>query len=110
MDLPPVTMTELFTAGRDRIVTMPEQWRPDRVSTDPVAVELKDGQHLFDLPIFQKIDTPVAEELIVDPPTVQQLLDQIRAMQEPEQAEIRRRNRGRESLRPRLHAQIMSFG
>lgn len=62
---------------------------------------------LYHLPLFQKIAKPVAEELIVDPLTVSELLDQIRKRQAPGQAEIRQRDRSRET--PTMHAQILTF-
>lgn len=53
------------------------------------------------------------EELIVDQPTVQQLLDQIREMQSPEQRAIRQRMRSRTNSEPverqTIHAQIISL-
>lgn len=53
------------------------------------------------------------EELIVEPRSVQQLLEQIREMQSPEQKEIRARNRSRDFSAPsqatKFHAQIISF-
>lgn len=56
---------------------------------------------------------PDAEEIIVDPPTVAGLLEQIRSLQEPELAEIRKRNRAREyrqgDQREVVRAQILTF-
>lgn len=66
-----------------------------------------------DLGIFA---TPLArtEELIVEPETVMGLLERIKAMQSPEQAAIRARNRRREAAgkpiaRQVFHAQILSL-
>jgi hypothetical protein len=61
--------------------------------------------------------TPLArtEEIIVEPETVMQLLEKIKAMQSPEQAAIRARNRSRErrldeaTPRTQFHAQILSI-
>jgi hypothetical protein len=61
--------------------------------------------------------TPLArtEEIIVEPETVMQLLEKIKAMQSPEQAAIRERNRSRERRmgepiqRQQFHAQILSI-
>lgn len=56
---------------------------------------------------------PDAEEIIVDPPTVASLLDQIRSLQEPELAEIRKRNKLREyqasNGREVVRAQILTM-
>lgn len=56
---------------------------------------------------------PDAEEIIVDPPTIAGLLEQIRSLQESELAEIRRRNRAREyrqgDQREVIRAQILTF-
>lgn len=62
--------------------------------------------------------TPLArtEEIIVEPADVYALLEQIRTMQAPEQAEIRKRERRRDEgtrieavARQQFHAQILSF-
>lgn len=81
-------------------------WR----QTDPVAIPLLQETSLFDLPLFRELDAPAGEQLIVEPATVAELLDQIRRMQAPEQAAIRERQRQRERAAPhRLHAQILSI-
>jgi hypothetical protein len=56
------------------------------------------------------------EEIIVEPADVYTLLEQIKKMQSPEQAEIRKRNRRRDSeghseisQRQNFHAQIISL-
>lgn len=61
----------------------------------------------FDFPIFMNKDTPAPQELIVEPQDVMQLLEQIKQMQAPEQADIRRRNR---QAAPMVHTSILSFG
>jgi hypothetical protein len=69
---------------------------------------------------FQIVATPLArtQEIIVEPATVAEMLEKIKAMQVPEQAAIRARNRLRESREsydidssPRqiFHAQIISI-
>jgi hypothetical protein len=66
-------------------------------------------KHIDDFGIFA---TPLArtEELIVEPQTVSEMLEQIRKMQAPEQARIRRDSNSREpSQRQRFHAQIISL-
>ena len=64
---------------------------------------------LFEMPFFQTLHVPAAEPLIVDQATVSDLLERIRAMQAPEQAEIRARNASRERAHGRIHAHIMSL-
>ena len=64
---------------------------------------------LFEMPFFQTLHVPAAEPLIVDQATVSDLLERIRAMQAPEQAEIRARNASRERAHGRVHAHIMSL-
>lgn len=64
---------------------------------------------LFEMPFFQTLHVPAAEPLIVDQATVSDLLERIRAMQAPEQVEIRARNASRERAHGRIHAHIMSL-
>lgn len=68
---------------------------------------------------FKIFAAPLArtEEIIVEPQTVSTLLEQIRKMQSPEQARIRRENARRERAAPiditerqTFHAQIISLG
>jgi hypothetical protein len=62
-------------------------------------------------PLFAPVETE-APEIIVEPATVQGLLDQIRAMQAPEQAAIRKRNAQRErDAEParKFHASIVTL-
>lgn len=60
--------------------------------------------------IFAPLVAP-AEEIIVEPQTVAEMLARIKEMQAPTQAEIRDRQRRREaSIKPvKIHAQILSF-
>ena len=60
----------------------------------------------FEFPIFMNRGEPAAKELIVEPQDVMQLLEQIKRMQAPEQADIRERRR-RDV--PIAHATILSF-
>jgi len=51
-----------------------------------------------------------AQEIIVDPKTVEDLLAEIKSMQQPELAEIRRRNRSREQASTdQMVAQVIAF-
>lgn len=79
-----------------------EGWNDSR--PQGMMVEEKD---LMDFPLFMKVAAPVAEELIVEPQDVMALLDQIKRMQAPGQAEIRK-NRRREEV-PLVHASILTF-
>ncbi len=63
---------------------------------------------LMRLPLFARAAEPRAEELIVEPATVLQLLEQIRQQQAPEQAEIRKRQRSAGNT-PTIHATILSL-
>lgn len=78
--------------------------RPTAMNFDPASY------NPFDFPIFMKknVVLPVKEELIVEPQDVMQLLEQIKRLQEPEQAAIRQRQRRREET-PVVHAQIISL-
>lgn len=77
--------------------------------TKPAMVDIDSAAYNpFDFPIFMKKgDPPPAQELIVEPQDVMQLLEQIKRMQAPEQATIRERRR-RDT--PMAHATILSFG
>jgi hypothetical protein len=82
----------------------------DWSETRPRSVEVDlQSYNPFEFPIFQRKGQPEAQELIVEPKDVLQLLEQIKQMQAPEQADIRRRNRQREAV-PLVHASILSFG
>ena len=69
----------------------------------PAMVE----RSIYETPLFLAREKPVAEELIVDQEDVQTLLDRIRKMQEPGQAEIRKRRRA--EAPPVAHATIISL-
>lgn len=87
----------------------PQTWRPVWNGTDPSLIEVSEID-LHTLPLFQEKARPAAEEIIVEPATVQSLLEQIRQIQEPEQAAIRARARQRErDAIPQLHATILTF-
>lgn len=60
------------------------------------------------LPLFAEAKRPPAEELIVDPATVSELLDRIRSQQAPIQKDIRERARRREII-PVQHASIYTL-
>lgn len=60
--------------------------------------------YLKDIKLFQELAKPVAQELIVEPQEVSELLERIMRMQSPGQAEIRAKNKV-----PTVHASIMSF-
>lgn len=60
------------------------------------------------LPLFAEAKRPPAEELIVDPATVSELLEKIRNQQSPIQKEIRERARQREII-PIQHAAIYTL-
>lgn len=75
-------------------------------NTEP-SIMMVDEQSLYRLPLFTRKEEPAAEELIVEPATVSELLDQIRQRQAPMQAEIRQRDRRRDA--PLVHATILTF-
>lgn len=70
--------------------------------TEPMFVE----STLHDHCLFLDKQAPAGETLIVEPRDVMQLLEQIKQMQSPEQAEIRKRRKAV----PLAHATILSFG
>lgn len=73
---------------------------------DDIPKKLEDFR-IFASPIAE------AEEIIVEPSTVESLMAQIRQLQEPELAAIRERNRKREQsgavMERAVHAQIITF-
>jgi hypothetical protein len=84
------------------------------IDARPQMIEVKD---IEDFKIFA---TPLArtEEIIVEPATVMEMLEKIKAMQSPEQVAIRERNNARDRCgdlykepgpRQQFHAQILSF-
>lgn len=76
--------------------------------TDPSFSMIEETEMSFyHTPLFLEKEAAPAEELIVDPATVSELLEQIRQRQSPTQAEIRARDRSRN--RPLLHAKILTF-
>lgn len=75
--------------------------------TSPTIVHAETERDVMSLPIFTQREAPKAEELIVEPQDVMQLLDQIKRMQSPEQAAIRANNR--RTTAPTAHATILSF-
>jgi hypothetical protein len=86
----------------------------DLSAFDPIdaypQIATTDIKRIEDFGIFA---TPLArtEEIIVEPKDVMQLLDEIKRLQAPGQADIRRRerSRGEVSQRQQFHAQILSF-
>lgn len=109
--LPPVALQQCAIRGQGRTVIMQGGWPSLRYVETIPRLETVEYRDLFDLPLFASLNEPAAEQLIVEPATVSELLDQIRRMQAPEQAAIRERERQRERLAPktRLHAQILSI-
>jgi hypothetical protein len=79
----------------------------DWVETEP-TITMVEERDIFTLPLFTRKAAPAAEQLIVEPATVSELLEQIRKAQAPGQAEIRERARRRE-LAPTLHASILTL-
>lgn len=71
--------------------------------TKPAMIET----NLMNTPLFLKAEAPIAEELIIEPQDVSALLDQIKRMQSPHQAEIRTRSRREQT--PMAHATILSL-
>lgn len=107
----PIEMNGVRFFGPDqRLVVMGSlDHKFDRVDMMPSLSE-RPARSLLD--VFTP-RAPDAEEIIVDPPTVASLLEQIRSLQEPELAEIRKRNRAREyrqgDQREIVRAQILTF-
>lgn len=107
----PIEMNGVRFFGPDqRLVVMGSlDHKFDRVDMMPSLSE-RQARSLLD--VFTPW-APDAEEIIVDPPTVAGLLEQIRSLQEPELAEIRKRNRAREyrqgDQREVVRAQILTF-
>jgi hypothetical protein len=113
--LAPIFINQAFHAdGRHRFrsahdlafVARDDALRPIDATPAFMQVTTRD---LFEMPFFQTLHVPAAEPLIVDQATVSDLLERIRAMQAPEQAEIRARNTSRERAHGRIHAHIMSL-
>ena len=76
--------------------------------TRPQLVEIEQRE-LGQFPLFSSPAQVAGESLIVPQHTVPELIEMIRRMQSPEQAEIRERARRRDATAPRLHAQILTF-
>ena len=113
--LAPIFINQAFHAdGRHRFrsahdlafVARDDALRP--IDATPAFMQVT-PRDLFEMPFFQTLHVPAAEPLIVDQATVSDLLERIRAMQAPEQAEIRARNASRERAHGRIHAHIMSL-
>jgi hypothetical protein len=75
--------------------------------TRPTMVDYHEMK-LSEIPLFTALEKPppATQELIVEPQDVYSLLERIRSMQAPGQAEIRRRN---PALTPQYHASILTF-
>jgi hypothetical protein len=97
---------QMFSRAMVRFIE-PVLVSPQWVNTVPHMMEMSEIEWKQQ-PLFQQVNTPVAEELIVEPATVAELLDQIRHMQAPEQAAIRARQRRNADV-PQMHASIISF-
>lgn len=108
-ELPPFQMRHMTSQMTVHLHDDLSRFEPIDAMPQLTTVEIK---HIEDFNIFA---TPLArtEEIIVEPETVAQLLDRIKTMQAPGQADIRARNRARERReaipRQRFHAQILSF-
>lgn len=82
------------------------------VDAEPKMMEISHHE-LYSLPLFMELNKPAAQELIVAPDQVGQILEMIHKAQAPGQEAIRERNRlraqreERESMR--LHAHILSL-
>lgn len=78
--------------------------KPQYVDTEIKSIE---DFRIFAAPMVR------TEEIIVEPETVQSMLEKIREMQAPEQARLREKNRREESAEPvaqqKFHAQIISL-
>lgn len=106
-----VRLSQIVTRDqRARIVdTAPLRLDYRQIDTEPRYMDISE-RDIWEMPIFNTAGVPMAEELIVDPETVTDLMERIRQMQAPEQAEIRKNNARRERDRPcRLHANIISL-
>lgn len=108
--LAPVMMDEVSFLGHEKqLVVYGEMPSFGRVDMIPSLTE-KPARNPFD--VFSPW-APDAEEIIVDQPTVASLMEQIRSLQEPELAEVRKRNRLREyragNDREVVRAQILTL-
>lgn len=79
-----------------------------RIADMTPSIAMIEDYALADLPLFAERAKPPTEELIVDPATVSELLEQIRKQQAPIQQEIRERTRRREII-PVQHASIYTL-
>jgi len=64
----------------------------DWADTRPMMIEMSEYK-LSETPLFLALAKPVAQEIIVEPQEVADLLEQIMKMQSPEQARIRKQRR-----------------
>jgi hypothetical protein len=100
-----------YAASDIVIQTMESSFNFQAVDASPQFVSDK-RRSIEDFGIFA---TPLArtEEIIVEPETVMGLLEKIKAMQAPELAAIREKNRRRDQHQPmerqQFHAQILSL-
>jgi hypothetical protein len=107
MRLPEFEVNQLST---DMIVHLHSVFRQMRwIDATPEVIQVEEGS-IYRLPLFAELEKPRAEELIVEPQDVQALLDKIRVMQSPAQAEIRQRQQRREcETRRQMHAHIITL-
>jgi hypothetical protein len=104
--LPVFQVRQMFSRAMVRFME-PVLVQPQWVNTVPHMMDMTEIEWKQQ-PLYQQVNTPVAEELIVEPATVAELLDRIRHMQAPEQAAIRARQRRNADV-PQMHASIISF-
>lgn len=93
-----------------RIAEFPRGFSPNNlglVDTEYSSMRVNDYD-LARLPLFRPVAQPAKEDLIIDPLTVSEMLEQIRQRQAPIQQEIRERARRREIV-PIQHATIYTL-
>lgn len=79
-----------------------------RLADTDYSMSTVEDHDLARLPLFKRTSQPEKEDLIVDPATVSELLEQIRQRQAPMQKDIRDRARRREIV-PVQHASIFTL-
>lgn len=80
-----------------------------RADMEPELVRFRDVP-LTETNLFRPW-SPAAEEIIIKPESVAELMDRIKQLNEPELAAIRQRNRAREHAAPKeiIHAQVIAL-
>jgi len=104
---PVFLVRHMFSRAMVRFIE-PVLVNPQWVNTMPSMMDMTEIEW-SQQPLFQRLDVPVAEEIIAEPATVMQLLERVRQMQAPEQAGIRARQRRNEVDVPQVHASIITF-